>query len=112
MFCSKCKAEYREGIKMCPECGIELVPYLPEEKEEAVIVPDEKAVEIYNAADDFEADIIIAKLKAEGIYAYKAYKGIDSYNKILLGRTLLGVKVFVGESHKEEAEDILSAQDL
>ena len=45
----------------------------------------------------------ISKLKAEGIYAYKAYKGIDSYNKIFFGRTLLGIKIIVGEEESEEA---------
>ena len=75
--------------------------------EEPVYNIEEKGVEIYTAADEFEANIIISKLMAEGIYAYKKYKGIDSYNRIIFGKTMLGVKVIVGESHLEEAEEIL-----
>ncbi len=111
MYCAKCKSEYRDGIEVCPECGCLLEENIPEKEE---IEPDlnEKGVEVYNAADEFEADIVVAKLKAEGIYAYKTYKGIDSYNKILLGRTLLGVKVIVGEKDSEEAKIILSDCNL
>ena len=112
MYCNKCKSEYREGIEICPECGCPLIEYIPEEEKIGEPNLNEKGVEVYNAADEFEADIIVSKLKAEGIYAYKAYKGIDSYNKILLGRTLLGVKVIVGESNADEARNILSDGDL
>lgn len=33
MWCPKCKAEYRKGIKICAECDTELVEKLDEEKE-------------------------------------------------------------------------------
>lgn len=33
MWCPKCKAEYRKGIKICAECDTELVEKLNEEKE-------------------------------------------------------------------------------
>lgn len=32
MWCKNCKTEYREGIKVCAECGAELVDHLDEEK--------------------------------------------------------------------------------
>ena len=28
MYCPKCKAEFYEGIKRCPECDVDLVPKL------------------------------------------------------------------------------------
>lgn len=31
-FCPKCKCEYREGIKVCADCGVELVDVLEKEK--------------------------------------------------------------------------------
>ena len=30
-FCPDCEAEYREGIKVCPDCGVELVAELTSE---------------------------------------------------------------------------------
>lgn len=112
MYCVECKSEYREGIEVCPECKCPLVEHIPEKAEECKPSLNEKGVEVYNAADEFEADIIISKLKAEGIYAYKAYKGIDSYNKIFFGRTLLGIKIIVGEEESEEARIIVDNGDL
>ncbi len=112
MYCLKCNSEYREGIEVCPECGSPLSESLPEEEVNIEFDPNEKAVILYNAADEFEADVIIAKLRAEGIYAYKKLKGIDGYNKILFGRTVLGVNVIVGEKSLEEAKNIIETDSL
>ncbi len=32
MFCPNCGAEYREGFTHCPDCDVDLVDKLPEEK--------------------------------------------------------------------------------
>lgn len=104
MFCPKCRYEYRDDIKVCPDCRCELVQRLNEDEEKKKSVDyNAKACKVFEAADDFEADIIISKLKAEGIYAIKKYRGSDDYNKILLGRTILGVDVFVADFDEEEA---------
>lgn len=102
MFCPKCKAEYREGIYVCPECGVNLVDELKDD-----INHNETPCLVYVAANEFEADVIVAKLKAEGIYAFKRFKGTDSYNRIILGRTILGVEIIVGESDFESAKEII-----
>lgn len=31
MYCPECKAEYRDGIATCTDCGVELVAALPEQ---------------------------------------------------------------------------------
>ena len=87
MFCPNCRAEYREGIAVCPECGINLIEELKDD-----INHNETPCLVYVAANEFEADVIIAKLKAEGI---------------VLGRTILGVDIIVAESDFESAKEIV-----
>lgn len=108
MICPNCKFKYREGFTTCPDCGSYLVEELSEEKCPEPR-PSEKEKFLCSAVDEFEADIIIAKLGAEGVFALKKYRGSDSYNKILLGRTVLGVDVFVSESDYEEAKEIVDS---
>lgn len=107
MFCPECKYEYRGGITVCPECGAELVETLAKPEPSPEFDPNERACILCTACDEFEADIIVAKLGAEGIYAYKKFQGSDSYNRIILGRTVLGVQIIVGSKSLAAAREIL-----
>lgn len=106
MFCPNCKSEYREGVTHCAECGCPLVEaLLPEpapEPEEAL-----RPRFLCAAADDFEAEVLLGKLRIEGIYAMKRYRGSDSYAKLILGRTVLGVEIWVAARDWAEARQIL-----
>ena len=106
MFCPKCKYEYRDNIELCPDCNEMLVEKLADEKIE--FNPDEKVCVLITTADEFEADIIISKLRPEGIYACKQFRASDGYNRIVLGRTILGVDVLVAESDLENAAEIIT----
>lgn len=113
MFCKNCKAEYIEGISICPMCEVELVEELEEdktiEKPEDIFNPNEKICVVTVAADEFEADILIAKLLSEGIYAAKRFRGTDGYNRIVFGKTILGVEILTAESNLEKAIEILKS---
>lgn len=106
MFCPKCKSEYRDGYDRCPECNCRLVENLPEEQKYKTSEPSF----LCEASDDFEAEIILAKLKSDGIYAFKRYRGSDGYNMILLGRAILGIDIFVSSADLKTAQEILAAK--
>lgn len=110
MYCSLCKYEYRDGITVCPECGNGLTYVNPDAKEKPnseAFNPNEKPKLLCTAANEFEADIIIAKLKTEGIYGFKKFKATDGYGRIVLGRTVLGVEIIVAESDYQTALEII-----
>lgn len=111
MYCPKCGNEYREGFSLCSDCGcrLEETPPVPPEKPAQDLG---KPLVLCTAADDFEAEIILAKLRAEGVFAFKRYRGPDGYSKILLGRTILGVEILVSENDFEEAQDIVFAEEM
>ncbi|MEG1441813.1 MAG: hypothetical protein RSB38_01555 [Oscillospiraceae bacterium] len=106
MFCPKCKLEFRDGFDYCHDCECPLVDTLPLDLGTKPR-PNEREKFLIEAVDEYEADMIVANLKCEGVFAFKRYKGSDSYNKVFLGRTILGVDIFVGESDYEEALNII-----
>ena len=50
MFCSKCKAEFREGFVICDDCNVALVEELPPEPETAFVDYEEVLV-TFNPAE-------------------------------------------------------------
>jgi len=50
MFCPQCKAEFVEGITICPECDIRLIKELPPEPKPE-FVDFEEVLATYNQAD-------------------------------------------------------------
>ncbi len=107
MTCPNCNYDYREGITVCPECGTALVEKDLANEPTKNAYPREKAMCAAVAADEIEAEIMIAKLRVENIYAFKKFRGSDSYNRILLGRAILGVEIMVAASDLETAKEIL-----
>ena len=76
-WCHHCNVEYREGFTHCADCGAELQPDPPAQPEkEPWSLPQEgtNPVLLTTAADDMEAEVIKAKLEAEGIPVYLRYR--------------------------------------
>ena len=69
MFCPKCRTEYSEGIYVCADCGISLVPeLLPEPPPESPEYSEfEEILFTFNAGD---IAVIKSLLDSEGIVYY------------------------------------------
>ena len=51
MFCPKCKAEYKEGVKECGDCEVPLVAALPEKPKRAK--QEDKDIDFVNVVRTF-----------------------------------------------------------
>jgi len=61
-FCPKCRFEYKQGVKTCPECKVDLEPHLPE------IESIGDYVEVYMVSNRMEADVVRSLLEENEIY--------------------------------------------
>jgi hypothetical protein len=68
---------------------------------------------LLTASDDVEAIIVVSMLKANEIPATKVYREDGGFFTMVLGKSLMGVDVFVPEEMLDSAKEILdSAQDI
>lgn len=105
MFCPKCKAEYRDGFKICSDCDVALV------KESLEIVANEpqfidfkEVLATYNPAD---VAFIKSLLESAGIQYY--FKG----ENFMYVRPLADpVRLMIRIDQVEEARDLLENVEL
>ena len=55
-FCPECSYEYKESVKTCPECKVDLVEQLTD------ITTNEDYIELYMLSNRMEADVVISLL--------------------------------------------------
>ena len=55
-WCPKCKEEYREGIQVCADCGIDLVESLTEQEQEAAVDSEEEKQEEIDSDEEYDWD--------------------------------------------------------
>ena len=69
MFCPKCLSEYVEGVSVCPECGVGLVPELDDDgmSEGPQWAEFEQILSTFNASD---IALIKSILDGEGVAYY------------------------------------------
>ena len=65
-FCPKCKYEYRKGMKVCPDCDVQLEDKLHEEPQPGAAIDDSWAP-LTTASNRMELDIIQGVLESAGI---------------------------------------------
>ena len=65
------------------------------------------AVEIARVTNEFEADILISKLRAFGIPAFLSFPGESGAAKTMCGRSNLLIRIMAPETKADEAKEIL-----
>ena len=100
-YCPKCRYEYEEGVKECPDCGATLVEKLTDESPE-----DLKYTPLRSLPSRLYAEMLQEALKKEGIPSI--IKGDDV--GIMLGSygttSLVEITIWVPEEDVERAEEI------
>ncbi|MFQ6675289.1 MAG: DUF2007 domain-containing protein [Fidelibacterota bacterium] len=104
MFCPECQSEYQEGISVCPDCRVTLIPELP-----PVEPPEEiRWVALKELSSQVEAEMVKESLENEGIMSYlKADFLTTTYG--IRGLSLTGSRatLYVPEDRLEEARSIV-----
>lgn len=101
MFCPKCKAEYVDGVKVCADCGCDLVDKLKGEEE------FQEYVTIAETTNRFSIPIAKSILDAEGIHYFINGEFLNSY----IGVGSL-VQIQVPFEEAEDAKALLKDLDL
>lgn len=65
------------------------------------------AIEIACVTNEFEADILISKLRAFGIPAFLSFPGESGAAKTMCGRSNLTIRIMAPETKADEAKEIL-----
>ena len=103
-YCPVCRAEYMPGVKVCAEDGVRLVAFLPPEPVEE----DEWEI-VYTTMQDYDAEMIRARLGEEGILARVLSKA-DHALGIGIGDLAI-VHVYVHADDVKDAKRIISEED-
>ena len=116
-WCPNCGAEYREGFSTCSDCGVALVDTqpAPEPKQHehdfghGPFSPEDDTVEFLRT-NAIEADVIVARLRSEGIPAVVfGSEGYDSYGPLFANAD--GVRVMVRRADLEIATALTTEDD-
>ena len=102
MICPKCECEYVEGVKVCPDCGIDLIPV--EEFEGKLVHPKDWII-VYTGNDLIETEMLKANLKGAEIESIILSQKDRSY--IYLGE-VSPIKLLVKKKDADEALQIIN----
>jgi hypothetical protein len=103
-FCPRCKSEYREGLRQCPDCRVELVERLAPEPS---MPKDIELVEVFTAQTQVSAYAIKDRLEAAGIPAMLKSMDNTYYDGLMVGMYGYWGKVYVGKDDVEEARRVI-----
>jgi len=104
-WCPECREEYREGFENCGVCNTELVSSLEEETNNYRY--DVKEVFLASVGNELEAVMLESQLQLHGIPVLKKHKGAGEYLSISMGKSNLGIDLYVPSSMLENAKEII-----
>lgn len=112
-WCPNCKTEYREGFKICSDCGAALLDEITHEQaQEQSSNESISTVFLIEAGDSVEANILTAVLKNEGIRTMCKINDAGGYLNLYMGNigtTVSGVEIYVSSEDIERAKELLEA---
>lgn len=103
--CMKCGTEYEDGIASCPVCDLDYSKRA-ETIDESLSHEGKEAL-LTTVNDNFEASLIEARLKQEGIPVLLKYKGTGAYLSLFMGKTSFGVEIYVPSDLIDKAREIM-----
>jgi hypothetical protein len=104
--CPKCKYEYVEGIKVCPDCDLPLKAHLHEEPPEEPEYTDEALITLVNTSDQLEAEIMKGVLDSAGIPAM-IQSDVSAMTRAAVVLPNRGLSIIVQESRYQDAMEAL-----
>lgn len=104
-WCPKCDQNFEIEADTCPKCGEKLLDSHP--SQDAIDLGN--PVYLTTAVNEFEADILVSKLKASGILSILRYPGFGSIAKVYCGRCNFEVEILVPEKQLDDALAVINS---
>ena len=108
-WCPKCRAEYRQGFKICSDCNTDLVDELEQIKKNSGTEYDDEAAYLTSVSNRIEAEMIEALLNSHGIPVLKKSREAGGYLDIYMGATIFGLDLYVPSKLLKKAKEIIAS---
>ena len=108
-WCSNCKAEYKEGITTCPDCGDLLIDHEPKEKASIDKMVAMEPMLLFSISNQTEESMIVSLLEDANIPVLVKNRGIGGYMKIYMGYSVYGSEIYVDKNDFQKAKELIDA---